>query len=180
MQQAWEEIEELYLLPRVDPATIVQFRNFKLSQTTYTKDEGNEHHYCTFFLPYDKLKGKIYLGHHKKADDWIAPGGHTDPGETPSLTTTREMKEELGVEITEDMLEPWDLSVKTIDRPGSGCTLHYDVWHIVHIPEQDFVYIKSEYYDAGWFAIREGINKIAKNPDYAAIISKLISTSSDR
>jgi len=172
-QPAWDEIEKMYLISRIDPATIIQFKELKSSQTTHTKNEGNPHHYCTFFLPYDKQAGQIYLGNHIKAGDWISPGGHIEPGETPSLTSIREMKEELGVEITPSMLEPWDLSVKSIDRPGSGCTLHYDIWHLVHIPVQYFAYLKSEYYDAGWFPLREGIAKIKKNPDYVAIIASL-------
>lgn len=173
-QPAWDEIESIYSLPRVDPAAIIQFKELKSSQPTHTKGEGNPHHYCTFFLPYDKTQGKIYLGHHIKADDWISPGGHIEPGETPPLTSIREMKEELGVDITQEMLEPFDLSVKPIDRPGSGCTLHYDLWHLVHIPVQNFEYLKSEYHAAGWFPLREGIAKITKNPDFAAIIAKLI------
>lgn len=179
-QPAWDEIEGIYSLPRVNPATIIQFQKFKFSQPTHTKGEGNPHHYCTFFLPYDKQAGKIYLGHHIKADDWISPGGHIEPGETPSLTSIREMKEELGVHITEDMLEPFDLSVKIIDRPGSGCTLHYDLWHLVHIAEQDFDYLKSEYHDAGWFPVAEGVRKITKNPDFAKIISSVSQRSQGR
>ena len=113
---------------------------------------------------------KALFGHHKKADDWIPPGGHIEPGETPSDTAVREMKEELKVDITKDMLVPFALSVKEINRPESGCMAHYDVWHLVNIPVQDFDYLKSEYHDAGWFTIKEGIAKITKNPDFAKII----------
>ena len=170
-QPAWDEIEKLYLLPGADPATISQFKNLKSSQSSHTKKEGNPLHYCSFFLPYDKSAGKIYLGYHIKADDWIPPGGHIEPGETPSDAAVREMKEELGVEIIKSQLEPFALSVKPINRPEKGCMAHYDIWYLVHIPVQDFDYLKSEYHDAGWFSIQEGVVKITKNPDFAAIIS---------
>lgn len=177
---SWDEIEQLYSHPGLDPDTITQFKELKRSQSTHTRDEGNSRHYCTFFLPYDKESGQIYLGHHIKANDWIPPGGHIELGETPSLTSIREMKEELGIDITQDMLEPFSLSVKAIDRPGSGCALHYDIWHIVHIKKQNFTYDRKEYHDAGWFPIPKGVKKIAKNPDFAKIVSTMSERSQER
>lgn len=173
-KKAWEEIEKLYNLSQVDPKTVTKFKQLKNSQDSHTKGEGNPRHYCSFFLPFDQQKGKIYLGYHKKADDWIPPGGHIEIGETPSLAAIREMQEELKEKISLSQLEAWNLSVKPINRPEMGCVAHYDVWHLVHIKEQNFVYLKKEYHDAGWFPIKEGVEKIQKNPDFAAIISLLL------
>jgi hypothetical protein len=86
---AWDEIECLYTLSHIDKSTIDQFRTLKSTQHSHTKREGNLLHYCSFFLPYDQQTGKIYLGHHIKADDWIPPGGHIEPGETPSDAAIR-------------------------------------------------------------------------------------------
>jgi hypothetical protein len=83
------------------------------------------------------------------------------------------MKEELNVVITKNQIEAWNLSVKPINRPNSGCIAHYDVWHLVHIKEQDFDYDLREYHDASWFDVKEGIAKINKNPDFAKIITLL-------
>lgn len=171
LQSAWDEIEKLYTYPQVSAATVEQFKALKASQDSHTKGEGNPLHYCSFFLPYDKVAGKIYLGHHIKADDWIPPGGHVEPGETPSDTAVREMMEELKTTITKDMLEPFNLSVKPINRPEVGCVTHYDIWHLVRLVVQDFDYLKSEYHDARWFTLEEGVKKITKNPDFAAIIA---------
>lgn len=174
LQSAWDEIEKVYYLPNVDIATVEMFNDLKKGSMVHTKAEGNPRHYCSFFLPYDKSTGKIYLGWHKKADDWIPPGGHIEPGETPSEAAIREMQEELGTTITPDMLEAFAISVKPINRPEVGCMAHYDVWHLVHMREQPFDYLKKEYHDAGWFTIPDGLAKITKNPDFAAIIRQLI------
>lgn len=173
-QPAWDEIELFYSLPSLDIPTFDAFHDLKSGSMVHTKAEGNPRHYCSFFLPYDQQLGKIYLCDHIKAGDWIPPGGHIEPGETPSDAAIREMKEELGVDITKDMLEPFALSVKPINRPESGCLAHYDVWYLVHIPLQDFAYLKSEYHAASWFSLKAGIAKIQKNPDFATIIANLI------
>lgn len=172
-QAAWDEITPLLDRSKTDIATIDAFLDLKSGSMVHTKAEGNPRHYCSFFLPYDKERGKIYLGWHIKADDWIPPGGHIEIGETPSDAAVREMKEELGVGITKDQLRIFALSVKAIGRPEKGCMAHYDVWHTVDIQEQEFDFLKSEYHDADWFTVGDGVKKITKNPDFADIISKL-------
>lgn len=146
----------------------------RLSQgEPFTKKDGSSEHVNVFFLPYDSHAGKIYLGYHKKADDWIPPGGHIEPGETPVMAAVREMQEELHHTISEKNLEPWNLSAKTINRPESHCMIHYDIWFLVHIPITEFVFDTREYHDAGWFGVREAKGKIKKNPDFSKIVSLL-------
>lgn len=170
---AWDEIDPLLDLSLISMETYDAFTDLRRGSMVHTKKEGNPRHYCSFFLPYDKDQGKIYLGHHKKAEDWIPPGGHIEPGETPSQAAIREMKEELGVVITPDMLTAFNLSVKHIGSTERGCLAHYDVWHLVQIKEQNFDYLKSEYHDAGWFSLEECSSKITKNPDFLAIVLSL-------
>lgn len=173
MKNIWTHIEPLYAYRHIAGGTIQLFKELKTSQSSYTKKEGNGRHLCSFFLPYDAAKGMIYLGHHKKADDWIPPGGHMEPGEMPYDTAIREMKEELDYTITRDMVEPWNLSVKPINQPARGCMAHYDIWHIVHMPKTEFIYDKREYYGASWFPVDKGVSKITKNPDFADIVRQL-------
>lgn len=174
-QPAWDQIEQFYPLAHLDQSVIKQFRQLKLSQTSHTKGEGNPAHYCVFFLPIVRSSGLIYLGHHKKAADWIPPGGHIEPGEIPTGTVQREMQEELGFTPTESMLTPYALSVKQIDRPGSGCLVHYDAWYLVELSTPlDFHFDSGEYHATGWFSLEEGIRQIKHNPDFAKIISHLL------
>lgn len=173
-KSSWDEIETTYSLPHVDPLAIRQFRQLRASQPSHTRGEGNLDHYCSFFLPYDQKLGKIYLGDHIKAEGWIPPGGHIEPGETPSEAALREMKEELRVEINKSSLEPFNLSVTVVNRPKSGCMTHYDVWHLVHISEQDFDFDRHEYHDARWFNLKAGVAKMQVHPHFASIIAKLV------
>lgn len=172
-QSAWDEIKPLLVREKLDNTTIDGWNDLKNGSMVHTREEGNPRHYCSMFLPYDKKIGKIYLGYHIKADDWIPPGGHIESGETPSDAVIREMKEELGVDITKDMIHPLTVSIKQIKNPERGCMAHYDVWHLVYMPVQDFDYLKTEYHDAGWFTLEEGIKKITKNPDFATIVASV-------
>ena len=161
-------------LPNVSPQVVSQMEEYLAGNNIYTKKEGNKNHVNAFFLPFDKELGRIYLGHHKKADDWIPPGGHIEPGETPEEACIREMQEELSTTIKKHDLELWNLSYKYIGRPQSGCVGHFDLWYLVHTSSNNnFGFDSREYYDAGWFALREGIAKITKNPDFATILTGL-------
>jgi 8-oxo-dGTP pyrophosphatase MutT (NUDIX family) len=160
--------------PSVGDSVRTRMQSYLATNTILTKGEGNPHHVNAFFLPYDKKSGKIFLGHHIKANDWIPPGGHIEPGESPEEACIREMQEELFTTIAEDQLELWNLSYKQIDRPEKGCVGHYDLWYLVHIDsENDFAFDPGEFYAAGWFTIPEGLKKITKNPDFVEIISGL-------
>lgn len=173
MTSTYDTIQKLLENTNVSDGNRELFRIRLAQGEPFTKKDGSADHINVFFLPYDKESGKIYLGHHKKADDWIPPGGHIEPGETPVQAAIREMEEELSYTITQDTLEPWNLSVKSINRPQANCMTHYDIWFLVHIPVTDFAFDPREYHDAGWFRIHEGVQKIAKNPDFSKIVSLL-------
>jgi 8-oxo-dGTP pyrophosphatase MutT (NUDIX family) len=44
----------------------------------------------------------ILLVDHKNAKRWLPPGGHVEEGADPRTTVVRELREELGLEATED------------------------------------------------------------------------------
>ncbi|MFH2019650.1 MAG: NUDIX domain-containing protein [bacterium] len=168
-----ETIKLISSFPHIDPDIKKLFLIRLAVGQPFVKGEGASEHVNVFFLPFNKEANKAYLGWHIKADDWIPPGGHIEPGETPVEAVIREMKEELGVEITKSQLEPFDFSIKAIGRPEKGCVTHYDLWYIVHTPVSNFTFLPSEYHDAAWFPLSDAIAKIAKNPDFATIVAKL-------
>lgn len=147
------------------------FYFFLDSTEPYLKSDGNSKHFCVFFLPYNKKQNMIYLGHHKKADDWIPPGGHIEEGELPLDSATREFYEELRVEKDKRDFHPFDISIKHIK--SKTCKTHYDMWYLVDSEIIDFDYDKREYHDADWFNLEDGISKIAKNPEFVSVIKKL-------
>jgi 8-oxo-dGTP pyrophosphatase MutT (NUDIX family) len=147
----------------------------RLVQSAHATD-----HFCVFFLPYHAPSNSIYLVHHKKAEDWIPPGGHIEMGEHPSDTVVREFQEELKVEIGQKSIELFDISRKKIADKGQSCDVHWDIWHLVHTPKHDFVWDRREFYSSGWYEIGEGLEKITKNEEYRNIIGKLNSAVDQR
>lgn len=45
-------------------------------------------------------KNKVLLRMHDKYDLWLGVGGHIDPGEDPNQAAIREVKEEVGLDVT--------------------------------------------------------------------------------
>lgn len=173
MISIWDEIEVITKLPHVAPTTIAAFAKLRRAQSLYTRGDGATIHLCSFAVPYDRGAGRIYLGHHIKANAWIPPGGHLEPGEIPSVAALRECEEELGYHASREDLEPWDLSVSEIIPARPACNWHYDVWYLVHMSERNLTPDKSEFYSAGWFSLEEAVAKTAQNPQFSAILVKL-------
>jgi hypothetical protein len=61
-QPAWDEIKSLLDRAKINLATLDAWSDLRTGSMVHTKKEGNPRHYCSFFLPYDKEAGKIYLG----------------------------------------------------------------------------------------------------------------------
>lgn len=139
--------------------TILQRALNRIAHGKPSREENTDTHFCSFFLPFDPISKKMFLGHHKKADDWIPPGGHIDQGETPLETTIREFQEELQIQLTDEKIELFDISITYINNPQFACKEHYNLWHIVEIPQQEFIYDPKEFYDAGWFTFDEAFAK---------------------
>jgi 8-oxo-dGTP diphosphatase len=137
-----------------------------------TRDENSEDHFCTFFLPLDRKTGRMFLVDHIKGRDWMPPGGHLDPGETPMETVKREMREELGHSITTEPIVLFDITIKDITNPLVTCRIHYDFLHLVLMDEKVFTFDKSEFTDARWVPIEEGI-KMVQTPVFKEVLSKI-------
>lgn len=148
-------LQELSTRTYVDKKILDVFVARLQNDLRLVRDDGISTHFCTFFTPVSIRDRKIYIGHHKKSDAWIAPGGHIDKDEIPLQTVVRETSEELGYTIKDEEVVLFGLTHFTIhNRPT--CTEHYDLWHLVFFDSiVPFVFDQKEFYDAGWYTIKE-------------------------
>jgi len=159
--------------PYVNKDTLRKFLRFVTDEPYLIRDNNRKDHVCCFFLPINLATKSIYLVHHKKAQDWIPPGGHIDTSETPLQTVRREFNEELSFTVSNEDVFLFDITIKDVRSSKNYCETHYDLWYIILCREQTpFVYLKKEFYNASWFCINNAYNKI-KLKDYSAIIQKI-------
>ncbi len=113
------EVNEGYK-DRQDPAITIKFpllrdkinnqRNFDFDKYEMTADGFVEIVDC-----FIKRDGKIFMNYSVKAQKYVCPGGKVDKGDTMETTIKKEIKEELGVEVTK--ITPLG-SIKQILRGG--------------------------------------------------------------
>ena len=167
-----QEILKLNNKSQVDKKISKKFLE-RLSLGRLIKQQNPADHFCSFFLPIDIKSKSIYLGHHIKADDWIPPGGHINPNETPLDTVKREFTEELRYELNKEKVELFDLTIKNVSgNPKHKCKVHYDFWYLVYINKFAFKFDKSEFYQAEWLSIPDALKRM-KLVKYANVIKKL-------
>jgi len=150
----------------------------KLEEDKLVKAAGTDCHLDAMFIPIYQEKDKvfIYLGNHKKANDWIPPGGHIEKGELPEDAVIREFEEELRFKIKATQIQFFNITVKFINKPDFFCMTHFDLWHFVRMKKQfPFNFLRKEYYDAGWFEIKEAAAKIKHNPPFKKTTLSVVS-----
>lgn len=127
-------------------------------------------HFCVYTLPYDHKTKKVFLGHHIKANKWIAPGGHIEANETIIQTATREIAEELGQAIPAELIEIFFLSISDItSKPPRKCTVHFDIWVTFTVHNSTFIVDSSEFYDSRWFSIPDALAKTSDQANKDAL-----------
>lgn len=165
-----KELQKLQFFDHVDKKTYLTFiERINKGNLTHKINPGD--HLCCFFLPIHRATKSIYLGHHIKADDWLPPGGHIEEEELPSKTVIREFKEELDYEPDPDLIVLFDISIKKIDNLRS-CKIHYDFWYFVETEKINFNFDRGEFYDAGWFLITDGEQRM-KTTSFRQVVQKL-------
>jgi len=117
------------------------------------------------------LDRKVLLCHRSSAREWYPnvwdlPGGHVEPGETPSAALVRELAEEIGVHIAGPEAEPsvrlerenLDLRIYRIERWQGEA-------HIADLEEHD---------EIGWFDPDEVAVLELAHPLYESILARLL------
>lgn len=127
----------------------------------YIIDENPLEHFCVYTLPYFPQTQEVLLGHHKKADKWLVPGGHIDPKETITQTAVREVKEELGLTITSTAIsQPFFVDITNIiSKPPRQCKTHYSIWVYFSSDKNTYTLDPSEFYESGWFPLIDAVEK---------------------
>lgn len=114
-----------------------------------------ETHLVSYFVITSPDMDQILLVDHKKAELWLPPGGHVDPGEDSKETVRREAKEELGIEAEFFYDKPLFL---TVTKTVGNIAKHTDVslWYLLKCdPSQSFDYDINEFNKIRWFWIDE-------------------------
>lgn len=142
----------------------------RLREGKLTRNENPLSHFATYVFPFNPKTQEVFLVHHKKANSWIAPGGHIDPGEIPIETFVREAKEELGTIIIPDKnQQPFLLTIADISKSNQVCKTHYDLWYLLTTDGKDFSVDLSEFYDTKWMSIAEAKNLVVSEENLQAI-----------
>jgi 8-oxo-dGTP diphosphatase len=112
-------------------------------------------HLVSYFVIFSSERDQVLLVDHKKAELWLPPGGHVDPGEHPKETVRREAMEELGIDAEFLFDEPLLLTVtNTVGKTAK----HTDVslWYALKgNPSQILDYDSDEFHQIRWFGIDE-------------------------
>ncbi|HZS43329.1 MAG TPA: NUDIX domain-containing protein [Candidatus Paceibacterota bacterium] len=167
-----KEIAQIIASPEYDPKVQQEFAAL-LNEGKFLREEGAREHFSLYFLPYNKKEGKVFLVHHKKADQWLAPGGHIDSNETLLQTLNREIEEELRVVNQFSSLpKPFHLSIVELENPRPDCLRHYDIWYLFETDGANFQVNPAEFRETRWFTVEEA-RKILRDKTNLEALNKL-------
>ncbi|HEY6640962.1 NUDIX domain-containing protein [Povalibacter sp.] len=110
-------------------------------------------HLVSYFVLVDQ--DHILLVDHKNAQLWLPTGGHVEPGEHPRATVVRELREELGLELSEALEAPLMLTISETVGITSG---HIDVslWYVIDADRRIGLELdREEFHGARWFLFSE-------------------------
>lgn len=106
-------------------------------------------HLVSYFAVVDR--DHVLLVEHRNAGLWLPSGGHVEPGEHPRDTVTRELREELGLELSAAPEAPLMLTISETVGATAG---HTDVslWYVIgadrHIALE---FDAGEFHSVQWF-----------------------------
>ena len=97
--------------------------------------------------------GKIFFMSSPKWKAWIVPGGGIEGGETAEQTLRREVKEELGIEITDIVYIGEKIKPPSKDFKDPTMTFHF--FDYIAKASQTQIVPNHEISEYGWFTIEE-------------------------
>jgi 8-oxo-dGTP pyrophosphatase MutT (NUDIX family) len=169
-----ESYQEIIKPEIISPADRQRFLE-RLKLGNLTKKENPLSYCCTLFVVYDPTEKKILVTHHKIAKAWFFPGGHIEPGETPSQAAAREAGEEVGLKVTEnDLVGPFGIQTLDIDNPPQVCREHYDFFFGIPAKQGTVNVNMEEFLGYDWLMVEQTRQRITM-PYYLAALDKFIS-----
>jgi 8-oxo-dGTP pyrophosphatase MutT (NUDIX family) len=106
-------------------------------------------HLVSYFVLVDH--DHVLLVDHKNAQLWLPSGGHVEPDEHPRATVMRELREELGLELTHPPEGPVMLTTSETVGLTAG---HIDVslWYVIDADRRTPLnFDKDEFHAVKWF-----------------------------
>lgn len=97
----------------------------------------------------------LLLVDHRNAQLWLPSGGHVEPAEHPRATVVRELREELGLELSCEVAAPLMLTVSETVGVTAG---HTDVslWYVVETDRRAALeFDREEFHCVRWFHFSE-------------------------
>ena len=99
----------------------------------------------------------VVLLKHKRLGFWLQPGGHVDPGESPSEAALREAREETGLDVAFVGGAPRLVHVDV--HPGGRGHTHLDLRYLLDGGDADPAPPDDESQEIGWFAWEAAIER---------------------
>jgi len=97
----------------------------------------------------------VLLNHHRKADSWLAFGGHCEPGDaTLAGVALREAHEESGVTAVDFDPVPLNLDEHAVEFCSPGTTVHHlDVRYVATARRDSSHQVSEESLDVRWWPL---------------------------
>lgn len=130
-------------------------------------DEGRDDHHLTASAFVVSSRGVI-LHLHRRLGIWVQPGGHVDPGESPSAAARRETIEETGLSVAHWVPE---LLFHVDVHPGPRGHTHYDLRYVLVADPVDPSPAPGESPEVYWFDFEAAQQRC--EPGLAAALEKL-------
>jgi nucleoside triphosphatase len=110
---------------------------------------------CVGPILYDE-NNKIFLMESPKWNSWVVPGGKVEEGESEEEALRREMREELGIEITDIVKVGEKIKKPSGDFKDSEMTFIFKDYFAKACSSE--VTPNEEISNYGWFSVEEALN----------------------
>ncbi|MBA2369928.1 MAG: NUDIX domain-containing protein [Candidatus Protochlamydia sp.] len=137
------------------------------------KPATTDTHLVSYFVIVSHEMDQILLVEHIKAELWLPPGGHVEPGENPKEAVKREAMEELGIEAEFLFEDPLFLTV-TVTTGNVGKHTDVSLWYVLEGNANQLLnFDPEEFHQIRWFGIKD-IPYEKSDPHMYRFIEKLL------